>query len=31
MICIAGVADAYMLGEDDETLFITENIFGISK
>jgi hypothetical protein len=31
MICIANVADAYMLGEDDETLFIRENLIGISK
>jgi hypothetical protein len=31
MICIVSVTDAYMLGEHDETLFIRENVFGISK
>ena len=31
MICIARVTDAYMLGKDDETLLIRENVFVISK
>jgi hypothetical protein len=30
MIFIASVADAYMLGEEDETLILRENLFGIS-
>jgi hypothetical protein len=30
MIFIANVTDAYMLGEEDETLFLRENVFGIS-
>jgi hypothetical protein len=30
-IRIASVTDVHMLGEDDATLFIVENIFGISK
>jgi hypothetical protein len=31
MICIADVTGAYVLAEDDGTLFIRENVFGISK
>jgi len=31
MTRIASVTDAHMLGEDDGTLFIIENVFGISK
>ena len=31
MTRIVSVTDAHMLGEDDETHFIIENVFGISK